>query len=122
MLTIFRPSSQQIAIAMEQELCTIVPNEPSPQDELGFVVNVFNLIQFAGYVIGRPAKGFYTSCCPNKDNFNSLRDILSEWKDVLNGLDPEQRARFDVDHPGEFDSMMRGIKLCVLFLLRFCSF
>ncbi len=96
-----------------QNLCTIVPNQPSGMDQFGFVVNVFNLFQFAGSAIGRPALGFYASLCPNKDSINQLREILSEWKDVLNGLEPEQRAQFENDHPGEFDSMMRGIRTYV---------
>ena len=78
-------------------------------DYFGFVVNVFNLFQFAGSTIGKPAIGYYTKWCPNKNSINELRDILNDWKDVLNGLEPEQRAQFEADHPGEFDSMMRDI-------------
>ncbi|KAM5531914.1 hypothetical protein V8D89_014420 [Ganoderma adspersum] len=91
--------------AGSQSLCTVVPDHPSGMDQFGFVVNVFNLVQFAGQAIGG-----YASRCPNKNRIGELRDVLNDWKEVLNGLEPEQRAQFEIDHPGEFDSMMRGIR------------
>ncbi len=87
--------------------------QASAMDTLGFYVNVLNLFQLAGTVIGCPVLGAYVSSCPNKESVNELHEILHSWKGILNNLAPEQKARFEIDCPGEFDSMMRAISECV---------
>ena len=81
----------------------------SPVDTLGFCASVFGVIQFAGAILLKPAASMYSSTRPNKESLNELSEILHSWKDVLNNLDPEQKARFEIDRPGEFKSMMDAI-------------
>ncbi|EJF63082.1 hypothetical protein BD309DRAFT_945211 [Dichomitus squalens] len=79
-------------------------------DQFGFVVNVFNTIQFAHHVLIRPVAGLYASRCPNEAKIEELGAILRRWKKILSNLEPEQRARFERDHPGEFEAMMESIE------------
>ncbi|TBU27665.1 hypothetical protein BD311DRAFT_696068 [Dichomitus squalens] len=79
-------------------------------DQFGFVVNVFNTIQFAKHLLYNPVAGLYASRCPNEAKVKELRAILRRWKKVLSNLEPEQRAQFECDHPGEFDDMMESLE------------
>ena len=89
-------------------------NKPTSADEFGLVVNVFNTIQFAHALVLAPAIGYYASSRPNQGAIKELKDILRSWEKTLKGFKPEQRAQFEIDHPGEFDSMMESIDECVL--------
>lgn len=92
-------------------MCTPAPYQASSvEDNFGFVVNVFNLFQLAGVYAIAPV---YTSYCPTENNVKELRKILKSWRRVLDNLDPEQKAQFEIDHPGEFDGMLESIGECV---------
>ncbi|KAM5532639.1 hypothetical protein V8D89_013683 [Ganoderma adspersum] len=94
-------------IGGSQGLCTPAPYQASSvEDNFGFVVNVFNLFQLAGVYAIAPV---YTSYCPTENNVKELRKILKSWRRVLDNLDPEQKAQFEIDHPGEFDGMLESI-------------
>ena len=55
-------------------------------------------------------EGFAGFLTPEQQNkVKELRKILKSWRRVLDNLDPEQKAQFEIDHPGEFDGMLESI-------------
>ena len=82
-------------------------------EALDFYDNVFSLFQLASTAILYPTWRLYASSCPNKESLEELHEILQSWKRILKNLPPEQKARFENDCPGKFDSMLSSIDECV---------
>ncbi|KAI1785358.1 hypothetical protein LXA43DRAFT_976293 [Ganoderma leucocontextum] len=96
-----------------QNLGAAVPNQTySARDNFGFTVNIFNLVQFAHSIAtAAPATGAYVTSRPTESSIKELRKILKSWKRILEKLAPEQKAQFELDHPGEFASMLDAISV-----------
>nr|VWO99327.1 Protein kinase domain-containing protein [Ganoderma boninense] len=94
-----------------QNLCAPIPNQTyGPRDNFGLTINIFNLFQYAhALAVAAPTAGAYVMSRPTESKLKELRKILKSWRRVLAKLDPEQKAQFELDHPGEFASMLDAI-------------